>query len=163
MSLSHPGLIGFEPEVAFRVSSVDVDSGRTHVQVDACCVALEIVASRFSDAENLDAFMKLADQQMNASLVLGSWCELPELSWKQIVCSVTRDGQAVGQSEHGHPCGDPLWALDWLGNHASQFEMPLQPGDVVTTGSWLGMLPFDEPGLFAAHFDGIGSASIQLA
>lgn len=160
--LSHPGLIGFEPEVAVRIAGVDVESGRARVSVDACCVAIEVVASRFADADNLDPLLKLADQQMNAALVLSSWCALPELPWAQIVCSVTRDGESVGKGEPGHPCGDPLWALDWLGDHAMQFGMPLRAGDVVTTGSWLGMLPFEGPGLFEAHFDGIGSASIQL-
>lgn len=155
MSLSHPGLIGFEPEVAVRIASVDFDSGEARVQVGACCVAIEVVASRFTDTDKLDPNLKLADQQMNAALILGSWCELPAMPWDAIGCTVTCDGMQIGASGSGHPCGDPLWALAWLASHARRFGRPLRAGDVVTTGSWLGMIPTEKSGLYEVCFDGL--------
>jgi len=162
MPASLPGLIGVEPEVAFRIATVDLASGKAEVQVDACCVSIEVVASRFIDPEQLDASLKLADQQMNAALVLGPWCSLPAKPWPSISCTATVNGAAIADSADGHPCGDPLWALNWLADHAQRFGLPLRGGDVVTTGRWLGMLPISQPGLFEARFDGVGRAGIQF-
>ena len=162
MSLTLPGLVGVESEVAFRVSDVQWSADGVIVVVDACCVAIEVVASRFSDVGAVGPWLKLADQQMNAALVLGPWQPLPDVIWDSFICSATLDGTELAQSNDGHPCKDPLWALNWLANHAKKRHLPLRTGDVVTTGSWLGILAIDRPGVLVTSFSGLGEASIQF-
>ncbi|MFK7967191.1 MAG: fumarylacetoacetate hydrolase family protein, partial [Burkholderiaceae bacterium] len=162
MSHALAGLAGVESEVAFRISDVQWSTGSVRVLVDACCVALEVVASRFFDPDAISPWLKLADQQMNAALVLGPWQPLPEVPWGSLVCTASFDGAMLAESKQGHPCEDPLWALNWLADHANGQGLALRAGDVVTTGSWLGVLPIKQPGMFSASFSGLGEASLQF-
>jgi 2-keto-4-pentenoate hydratase len=68
---------------------------------------------------------------------------------------MTRDGK--------HPDGHPLRPLYWLINYLAERGEPLRAGQIVTTGSYAGVLevPLDTPLTF--KYGDFGSLSLTLA
>ncbi len=65
---------------------------------------------------------------------------------------VTSGGRTLVAKDGRHPDGHPFKPLYWLANHlAGKRDFPLRAGDVVTTGSYCGVLdvPYDTPLTFA--------------
>ena len=61
-----------------------------------------------------------------------------------------------------HMLGDPAWLLpQWLRHACARFG-PLPLGTVVTTGTWVGILPAQAGDTVHVVFDGIGVASVML-
>jgi len=126
--------------------------------------AIELVHSRLEDASSADPILKMADNQINGALVLGT--PLPKGS----SVDVTR---ASGDLRAGDevlldgvakvPGGDAFetlytFALN-IGSHCGGF----QPGQVVITGSLNG-LPWVNPGRgVLGRIDGLGDVSLTLA
>ena len=151
-------LIGVEAEVAFRFSG-----GRFEA-----LVALELCDARLSDWKTAPAMMKLADNQMNWGLVVGSGTA----QWERLDFTTQRaelwvGGKRVVEMTGGHPYGNPFKLIEWtrkhLGARAGDFRGDLGDGDVVTTGSWGGM-HFASPGdEVVARFPGLGEAVARIS
>jgi len=158
-----------ELEIALRLGC-EVDAARASrlghddagEVIDAMCVSIEIVDSRWDESVEPTAPMKLADLQSHGALVLGVWVPCARRDWAAQRLSV-RIGQAPPIERIGtHPLGTPLWVLPaWL-RHATRTGQALPAGSVVTTGSWVGMLPVARGLEVNAHFEGIGSAELRL-
>lgn len=141
---TRPTVLGFEAELAVRLAR-DLPAGSTLAQaraaVDAWLPCIEVCASRFAQATG-DALLQLADQQLNQSLVLGEPLTLAEgVDWTRLGVSLEADGHGLLKQSGGHPWGDPLAALPWLANHAAHHADGLRAGDMIATGSWIGLLP----------------------
>jgi 2-keto-4-pentenoate hydratase len=161
---------GIEAEVALRLA-VDIDAARAaaldltgaRALVDAMAVAIEIVDSRWTEAQDAPPLARLADLQSHGALVLGAWTPFDAArDWSRQRCTVAI-GLALPQSFVGtHAMGDPAFVLPtWL-RHATRDGVTLPAGTVVTTGTWCG-LPLAAPGdLVQVVFDGIGQARVQL-
>jgi 2-keto-4-pentenoate hydratase len=106
--------------------------------------------------------LKLADYQVNAALVLGSgrddWTGY-DLSTQR--CVVTCEGAVVFDRRSGHSLGDPRCLLPWFLAHASA-RGGLRAGDVVTTGTWCGMVPVQPGSAYEVGFDDIGAAQVTF-
>ena len=73
-----------------------------------------------------------------------------------------RVGEAVFERIGTHPLGDPAWLLtSWL-RHATRNGDSIAAGTVVTTGSWVGMLPVRRGEQVDVRFDDIGEAHVRL-
>ena len=61
-----------------------------------------------------------------------------------------------------HPNGHPLAPLVWLANFLSARKETLKAGQIVTTGSYAGIVqvPIDTP--ITVEFGGVGSLSVQF-
>jgi 2-keto-4-pentenoate hydratase len=158
-----------EVEIALRLGcEVDADraSGLGHddadALIDAMCVSIEIVDSRWDESVEPTAPMKLADLQSHGALVLGTWVPYARRDWAAQPMSV-RIGRAPLLERTGtHPLGSPLWVLPaWL-RHATRGGQRLSAGSVVTTGSWVGMLPVARGDEVSASFAGVGSAELRI-
>lgn len=160
---------GIEAEVALRLARdvsaaeaamLDVDSARA--LVDAMCVSLEIVDSRWTEARDAPALAKLADLQSHGALVLGEWVPFDgSRDWSAQRCVVTIGARPAQTFTGTHSMADPVAVLPrWLRHAAGQQAVPA--GSVVTTGTWCG-LPLAAAGdLVVVAFDGIGEARVQL-
>jgi 2-keto-4-pentenoate hydratase len=160
---------GIEAEIALRLgeavdarraAELDVDGVRS--LLDAMCVSIELVDSRWSEARQAPQLAKLADLQSHGALVLGTWVPFQARDWSKQRCEV-RIGQSAPQVHTGtHSFGDPVAVLPrWL-RHATRDGAVLPAGTVVTTGTWCG-LPIAAAGdLVEARFEGIGEARVQL-
>jgi 2-keto-4-pentenoate hydratase len=130
--------------------------------VDAMCVSVEIVDSRWRESRTAPALLKLADLQSHGALVLGAFRPFEARDWSRQEC-VVRIGDAEPRRFQGtHSLGDPAWLLPiWL-QHVTRKGATVPQGTVVTTGTWCGMLEAQKGDLVRVEFEGIGEAQVQL-
>lgn len=167
---NHPfRLRGIEAEIALRLAEpVDaaraaaLDHGSAHALIDAMCVAIEIVDSRWTEALEAPAFTRLADLLSHGALVLGDWVPFVARDWTAQRCTVRIGDQRVREFRGSHPLHDPAFVLPaWL-RHATRHGATLAAGTVVTTGTWCG-IPLAQAGdEVEVVFDGIGAARVHL-
>lgn len=158
-----------EAEVALRLAR-DVTPAQaqalTHeaapALVDAMCVSIEIVDTRWQQRAAVTAVQKLADQQFHGALVLGEWIPFASRDWASQRCEVRIGAAAPMEFRGSYGLGDPAWLLPiWL-RHGTRQGATVPAGTVVTTGTWCGMLPAQAGDLVVVRFDGIGEARVQL-
>lgn len=161
--------IGIEAEIALRLGQAVSPSQAAALTpetagmfVDAMAVSIEIVDSRWAEAGAAPALLRLADLQSHGALVLGEWLPYVARDWAAQRC-VARIGTREPVLRTGtHPLADPVWLLPtWL-QHATRQGATVAAGTVVTTGSWVGMLPAQRGDKVDVEFDGVGSAAVQL-
>jgi 2-keto-4-pentenoate hydratase len=157
-----------EAEVALRLGqpvdaalAATLDVASASQLVDAMCVSIEIVDSRWQQGFKAPALLRLADLQSHAALVLGEWVPFEARDWSTQLCRV-QIGASVTEHRGTHTCGDPAWVLpEWL-RHATRDGEVLPAGSVVTTGTWCGALPAQAGDVVSVQFDGVGQARVQL-
>lgn len=160
---------GIEAEIALRLgSSVDAERARlldadgARGLIDAMAVSVEIVDSRWREGMEAPATLKLADFQSHGALILSEWVPYRALDWTQQICCVQVGQQPEVRRQGTHSLGDPAWLLpQWL-RHATAHFGALPAGTVVTTGTWVGILPAQAGDAVHVTFDGIGEARVQL-
>ena len=134
--------------------------------IDAMAVSIELVGSRWQQAFEAPALLRLADCQSHGGLALGEWLPYPANNrprdWAAQACTLTVNGCPAQLGTGSHPLGDPAWGLlPWL-RHATRDGRTLPAGSVVTTGAWraqLGLKPGDRA---LAHFDKLGSVEVGV-
>lgn len=158
-----------EAELALRLGcDVDADAARAFDAsrpaefVDAFCVAIEVVDSRWTEGLDAPPLAKLADLQSHGALVLGARVPFAPRDWAAQRCRTTIGARPVDVRTGSHPMGDPTRVLGaWL-RHATADGATLRAGTVVTTGSWCGMLEAAVGDAVEVAFDGIGVARLVL-
>lgn len=162
-------LRGIEAEIALRLGrEVDADvaarleGDAASALVDAMCVAIEIVDSRWAEALDAPPLAKLADLQTHGALVLGAWVPFVPRDWAVQVCRVAIGSLPVAEHRGTHSLADPARVLPgWL-RHATRGGRRLPAGTIVTTGTWCG-LPLAAAGdRVHIEFPGIGVADVQF-
>jgi 2-keto-4-pentenoate hydratase len=158
-----------EAEVALRVGR-DIDPRTAallmpeaaNAVIDMMCVSIEIVDTRWSDLAQASPLMRLADFQSHGALVLGKWMPYERRAWAAQHCEVLIGGQGAVMCTGTHSLGDPAWLLPtWL-RHATRGGQTVPAGTVVTTGTWVGMLPVQRGDAVTVQFEGIGNSRVQL-
>ena len=163
-------LRGIEAEVALRMgetvdaqraATLDLEGARR--LVDAMCVSIEIVDSRWAERLQANRLAKLADMLSHGALVLSSWVDFDaQRDWSDQVCRVRIGAQAAQVFRGTHPVADPAFVLSaWL-RHATRHGAVVPAGSVVTTGTWCGLLRAQHGDEVEVGFERIGQASVQL-
>jgi 2-keto-4-pentenoate hydratase len=151
--------IRIEAEIAFRVGD-DVARGEDWKRwIDALVVTIEVVDTRIADVERASALVKLADAQQHGALVVGSAIPRRDLEWASLRAIVRRNGKVVADTRGGHPLGDPSVLLPWFVRHVATRGFDLRAGDLVTAGTWVGIVAAEEGDTIEAEFEDVGSAS----
>ena len=147
-------VIGVEAEIAFELSN---DSWQVRVALELCDV-------RLSDWKTAPPLMKLADNQGNWGLVVGS----AAADWRTIdftaqPAELWVGGKQLVGTKGGHPYGNPFRLVEWAQRHLASRTAAVRDGDVITTGSW-GGLHFAAPGdEIVARFPGLGEATARIS
>ncbi|HVE53911.1 MAG TPA: fumarylacetoacetate hydrolase family protein [Ramlibacter sp.] len=158
-----------EAEVALRLgSAVTPEAARrlapedAHVLVDAMCVSIEAVDTRWACGRAAAPLLKVADLVVHGALVLGDFVPFERRAWDRQECRV-RIGTADWRTFRGSlGVGDPAWVLpEWL-RHVTRHGATVPAGTVVSTGTWCGLLEAAAGDLVTADFPGVGSASVQF-
>ena len=160
-------VLGVEAEIAFRFGATPrVDFTRFEDALEAveqALVLIELCETRLADWSEASPLWRLADFQSHGAFVLGSGTP----DWRAIDYATQEaelriDGHVVARSAGGHPTQDLPQMVAWAVRHCARRGMPLQAGDVVTTGTWTG-LTVTRPGEEAsAVFPGIGEARLRV-
>jgi 2-keto-4-pentenoate hydratase len=99
-----------EPVDVVRAAALDLRDARA--LVDAMCVSIEIVDSRWVEGLQVPALAKLADQLCHGALVLGAWVEFdPVRDWTTQGCRVRIGTQADQVFCGTHSMADPAFVL----------------------------------------------------
>jgi len=159
---------GVEAEVAFRflrdLPERDEAYAREEVVgVMAALPAIEIVSSRFRDPQARPPLEQLADSLINGGFVPGpetrDWSKL-DVARLQVTLKV--NGETVVERRGGHVADDPVGFAVALVNAMRQAG-GVKAGQIVTTGSWTGLI-FLKPGdRCLARFEGLGEAEVAFA
>lgn len=162
-------VIGVEAEVAYRFGrglparAQPYTKDEVLAAVEAMHVAIEVCDTRLAGWKTADAYTKLADNQLNAALVVGDAVK----DWRQVAyasqrCQLVVNGKVEKDTTGSHALVDPLPLLPWIVAHCISRGSPLRAGDIVTTGSWNGMV-FVEPGAsVVVRFPGLGEAKVDF-
>lgn len=132
-----------EAEFAFRMKRGLPGAGRPYTvadvldAVDTLHPAIEIPDSRYEDFVSVGAPQLIADNACAHYFVLGPaapdlWRTL-DLVTHQVTATVPGKMERVGSG--AAVLGDPRVALTWIANELVAIRAPLQPGQVVTTGT----------------------------
>ncbi len=162
--------MGIEPEVAF-VLGRDLGpraAAYTETEIRAAIaetrLVLELLRGRYAAPDSVSFPEKLADGLTNQGLFLGPAVpvDLDRLPASLPITVHVRDSQPVTHAGR-HPSGHPLAPLYWLANFLASSGEGLAAGQIVTTGSFCGVLevPLGEP--VRITFDGLGALSVQFA
>ena len=153
------GKARIEPEIAF-VLGRDLPSRDTPYAEDEIRAAirearfvLELIGPRYADPAAVTFPELLADSIANEGLFVGPVLPAPfDRHLEDFPLAVRSGGQTLLTRDGRHPDGHPLRPLYWLANYlADKRDFPLRAGDIVTTGSYCGVLdvPYDTPLTFA--------------
>jgi len=159
-----------EPEFAFRMGRTlkprpePYTAEETIAAVAALHPAIEIPDSRFEDFTVVGAAQLIADNACAHDFVLGP---ATEADWRAVdlsrhPVSATVEGRIEREGSGANVLGDPRLALTWLANELSGLGIPLEAGQVVTTGTCmtpLAILPGDR---VHADFGPFGAVSVRF-
>uniref|UniRef100_C5CNQ1 2-keto-4-pentenoate hydratase-like protein n=1 Tax=Variovorax paradoxus (strain S110) TaxID=543728 RepID=C5CNQ1_VARPS len=160
---------GIEAEIALRLGqdvtpamAAKLDHGDAASLIDAMSVSVEIVDSRWQDLAATPALLRLADSQVHGALAIGEWQPYAAVDWASQRCE-TKVGSAETVVREGtHPLANPAWLLPaWL-RHVTRHGQTAPAGTVVTTGSWIGIVPCRRGDQVAVEFAGIGALRLSV-
>lgn len=156
-----------EAEVAFvlarDVSAAEVASIALDEAFDFACAVIEVCDARLADFGDAPALMKLADSQVNAGLVVGSGVPFDAIEdFSDVRCEVRIDDHLAFDGVSTHALGDPRVLLRWWLQHTAA-RGKLVAGDLVTTGTWCGMIEVPTGATVAVRMHGIGQARVAFA
>ena len=155
-----------EGEIAFRLRTglaAETGVAAAAAAIGELVVTIEVVDPRSGDVESASPALRLADQGLNGALVVGTGTPWRgSLDWAAQEAIVRRNGEVVTTTRGGHPLGDLVFLLSWLAGHAARRGAPLAAGDVITAGTWTGVVPAAAGQTIDVEFPGIGCASARF-
>jgi len=159
--------MAIESEFAYRLGrdlparATPYKRGEILDAIDAIIPAFEIVGTRYAAVPFHDVGSVVADCMLNAAMVLGT----PITDWRDLdipshPVSLTIDGVEAGKGSGADPLGDPRNVLDWVVNKLSAAGVDLKKGDILSTGTCTGMLPFKAGQTAIADFGALGKIEL---
>ncbi|MGG5822232.1 2-keto-4-pentenoate hydratase [Falsiroseomonas sp. HW251] len=161
--------IGIETEVAFRLArdlpprAAPYEGAEMPDAIESCFPAIELVVSRFADVGAVSRLEVAADNIAHEALVCGA----AVADWRRLDLNDLHVRQSAGgavqvERRGASPPGHPLQSLAWLANHLQSFGLHLRAGEVVTTGSWTGLLHVPGGQRVVGGFRELGEVVVEL-
>ena len=126
-------------------------------------VLIEWCETRIADWDHAPALLKLADFQSHGVFIAGSGTRDPPRDFHSQGVELQVGGRTVAGGIGTHPTCDLWTMLAWAVDHCAQRGMPIEEGDIVTTGSWTGITPVAPGEQVVAKFVGIGEARLAMS
>jgi 2-keto-4-pentenoate hydratase len=165
----HGGAAKIEPEIAFLIGHDLLPREKPYGEADVrdviaeTHVVLELIGSRFPDPNAVPFPHNLADCLQNQGLYVGpAVSDALDKNLESLMLTINSPGGIVLKREGRHPNAHPLIPLVWLANFLSGRKETLKAGQVVTTGSYAGIVqvPIDTP--LTVEFGEVGSLPISF-
>jgi 2-keto-4-pentenoate hydratase len=169
------GMAAIEPEIAYVMGQnlppreTPYSCNEVLNAVASVHLAFELIETRYTPDTAPDMPDKLADSLSNYGLFLGPSIKdehgkegVDGASLPAIALVLNEGERASGSWEGKHPDGHPLRALHWLANYLAGRGTGLKRGEVVTTGSYHGLIqvPADTP--LRMRFADLGNLDITI-
>jgi 2-keto-4-pentenoate hydratase len=163
-----------EAEIAFKLGADLPAREKPYTQEDAyqavgtLHAAIEVVDSRFSEWPDIPPMAQLSDLSANGRLVLSEGHYAPRHFVPGDITvdfSMGRIRKTMGPETFAG--GDPMRLVTWLANNTSLWgkrgsDRGLIAGDVITTGSWIGVVPAEPDTEATVTIEGVGSVTVQI-
>ncbi len=158
-----------EPEIAFVMArdmparAEPYSDADLRTAVGTVRLALELIGPRYAEPKTVTYPELLADCIANQGLYVGPALAAPwDVDLEAFPVVVRADGAVVTSAEGKHPDGHPLRPLVWLANYLAARGDHLRAGQVVTTGSYAGIIdvPVDTPLTF--EYGDLGRLAVTL-
>ena len=125
--------------------------------------ALEIVDSRYNARGKNTLVDSIADGAMCGFVVLGGRpMDLLDVDLRRMSASLSINGDIMETGSAGAVMGNPLNAVVWLANKLHEFDVEMQPGDVILSGSFVKEIPFKAGDSIVALFDELGEVTLRV-
>ena len=159
-----------EPEFAFRIGEALAGKGGGYTPADvadaaaAMHMAIEFPETRYVDFATAGPAQLAADDACAGYFVLG-----PEVDgWRDVdLAGVAVRGLVNGvvqeEGTGAAALGGPLTALAWLANDAAARGVPLQAGEVITTGTCTVPVVIRGGDEVTAEYEGLGRMTARVA
>lgn len=159
---------GIEPELVARIGK-DAGAGKTYTadnirdHVANLYCGMELVDNRYVDVTKMTGPARIADNVLQAALVVGS--EITD--WKRLDFAGVKgrsllDGKELASGTGAAVMGSALNSLAWLANKLVGHGRYLKAGDLVLTGSVHPPAFLTGPGVAKTEFEGLGSTEITI-
>lgn len=126
--------------------------------------ALEIVDSRYKGRGNNLLVDSISDAATCGFVVLGgNPVKLTDVDVRRLSASLSINGQIQESGTASAVMGNPINAVVWLANKLHEFDVSMQPGDVILSGSFVKAIPFSAGDTIVALFDQLGEVTLQSA
>lgn len=169
LNMPEESLRGLELEFAFRMGDSLPPRPEPYSQEEVLAAAatlhpaIEVVDSRVRNGQQHGAVAIIADHCANAALVYGpgtaDWRGL-DLAVHETVLTV--DGEHAVTGSGSAVLGDPRNSLVWLANFLSARGKGLKAGDLVTTGSTMGIHAVPAGSKSVADFGSLGTVEVSF-
>ncbi|MER9076746.1 fumarylacetoacetate hydrolase family protein [Mesorhizobium sp. M0904] len=159
---------GIECEIAFRFARAPIGgSSVTRAGVidalDGACAAIEVVTSRWGGPLPSSRNAMIADLLANGALVCGplkaNWAST---SFASLDVSLRLNGTVMHRATGGHPDSDLVGLLVRFVSDLGNRKIEIQPGTVVTTGSFTGLITAKPGDVVSAEFEGFEPVSVTF-
>ena len=160
---------GLELEIAFTLGrrfephSGPYDDATVVAAIESVHAAIEVVATRFRAWPDVDKLWQLADLQNHGALVVGEGVPY-DAAYPFVAPSMrfTFDGASAFGGTPANPAGDPRRLLAWVVNHSVARGVAVEPGTVLTAGSYTGLFVLSSPGVAHGEIDGLPPVAVKL-
>lgn len=158
-----------EPEIAFVIArdlpprAQPYTEAEVRAAVGTARLALELIGPRYAEPKSVSYPELLADFIANQGLYAGPALAAPwDANLEAFPIVVRANGVVLRSAEGKHPDGHPLRPLVWLANYLAGRGDHLRAGQIVTTGSYDGIIdvPADTPLDF--QFGELGHLAVTL-
>ena len=155
-----------EAEVAFLIGrplqGPHITPQEVLAATDAMGVVVEIVASRIADWR-IKLVDTIADNASYGGFVLGQWnSNLRNADLRTLGFTVHKNGELAAEGVGAAAMGHPALSVAWLANKLHQFNINLQPGDVILSGGVTKMLPVAAGDSFTFNMTGQPSLALRF-
>jgi len=166
VSLSHLIQPRVEAEVAFVLRERLCGPGVTVADVLRATAgvmpSLEIIDSRVKDWK-IKIQDTIADNASSAAIILGgALMPVDGLDLRLLGLVLEKDGQVVATGAGAAVLGHPAAAVAWLANAIARYNLSLEPGMVVLSGSLTQAVAVEPGTVIHATFDRLGSVSARF-
>lgn len=165
-----PGPQGkIEPEIAFVVARdlpprpVPYSANQIQDAIQEARMVLELLGTRYQDHLAPTPIDLLADSYNHHALFIGPVItNIFDLSLESLHVKITSPGAVLFDKVHPHPSGDPMKSFSWLVHFLNERGQGLKEGQIVTTGSYAGIVeaPLGVP--LHIELGGAGSFDCEL-
>jgi 2-keto-4-pentenoate hydratase len=164
------GMARIEPEIAFVMArglpgrDTPYSDDEVRAAIRAPHLVLELIGPRYANPVSATFPELLADSIANHGLFVGP--AVPDALDKMLdtfPIAIDAGCRTLHAVQGKHPDGHPLKPLVWLANYLAEHGEGLTAGQVVTTGSYCGIVdvPLDTP--LRVRFDELGTLSVAFS
>jgi 2-keto-4-pentenoate hydratase len=165
-----PGSKGLiEPEIAFVIAhdlpprATPYSDGEIRGAIGEARMVVELITTRYADKASATLPEILADAFNNHGLLIGP--VLPNVldqPLETLPVKITTENGVLFDKVHPHPSGHPMKAFSWLVGFLNERGQGLKAGDVVTTGSYAGIVEAPVGVPIHVELTGVGQLEIVL-